>query len=78
MVVFPKWRTLQTLQTVETVETVETVVTVYTEDLKRYESLTHLITDNMKARDASASKKCLSSLEGSQQKTNKQQHGTLF
>ena len=41
---------LQRLQTVETVET------VYTEDLKKYESLSYSLTDNLKARDASASK----------------------
>ena len=41
---------LQRLQTVETVET------VYTEDLKKYESLSYSLTDNLKARDASTSK----------------------
>ena len=40
--------------------TVETVDTVYTEDLKKVwltHSLTHSLTDNLKARDANASKK---------------------
>ena len=32
----------ETVETVDTVETVETVETVYTEDLKKYHSLTHL------------------------------------
>ena len=53
--------TVQTVQTVEiveteeteeTVETVETEETVQTEDLKKYV----LLCDNLKARDASASK----------------------
>ena len=30
--------------------------TVQTEDLKKYELITHSLTDNLKARDASASK----------------------
>ena len=38
-------------------ETVLAVETVKTEDLKKYESLTDSLTDNLKARDASASKK---------------------
>ena len=42
--------------TVETVETVETEETVQTEDLKKYDSLTDSLSDNLKARDASASK----------------------
>ena len=41
--------------TVETVETVKTANTVEIEDLKKYRPLT----DNLKARDASASKKIL-------------------
>ena len=49
--------TVETVETVDTVETVETVETVYTEDLKKYESLSYSLTDNLKARDASASKK---------------------
>ena len=52
----------QTVQTVQTVEAAEAAETVYTEDLKKYDSLTYLLTylltDNLKARDASASKKC--------------------
>ena len=51
------------VKTVEIVYTAETVETVETEDLKKYHSLTHsltqLLTDSLKARDASASKKCL-------------------
>ena len=50
----------ETVEAVQTVETAEAAKTVYTEDLKKYDSLTHLITqsvsDNLKARDASASK----------------------
>ena len=46
-----------TEETEETEETEKTVETVYTEDLKKYDLLTHLMTDNLKARDASASKK---------------------
>ena len=42
---------------VKIVETVETVETVYTEDPKKV-SLTYSVTDNLKARDASASKNC--------------------
>ena len=44
--------TMEPVGTVETVKTVETVETDYTEDLKKYD----LLTDNLKARDASASK----------------------
>ena len=44
------------METVEAAETLETAETVYTEDLKKFDSLTHLLTDNLKARDASASK----------------------
>ena len=36
--------------------TVLTLLTLLTEDLKKYLSLTHSLTDNLKARDASASK----------------------
>ena len=43
------------IKNVETVETVDTVETVQTEDLEKYDSLT----DNLKARDASASKNVL-------------------
>ena len=43
--------TLETLYTPETVETEETVETVQTEDLKKVS-----VADNLKARDASASK----------------------
>ena len=46
---------VKTVETVEIVETVETVETVQTEDLKKV-SLTDSVTDNLKARDASASK----------------------
>ena len=49
--------TVEAVQTVETVETAEAAKTVYTEDLKKYDSLTYSLTDNLKARDASASKK---------------------
>ena len=45
--------TVETVQSVETVETVKTAETVLTEDLKKS---TYLLTDNFKARDASASK----------------------
>ena len=45
--------TVERMETVETVETVDNVETVETENLKKYQSLT----DNLKARDASASKK---------------------
>ena len=48
--------TVETVETVNTVEPVETVQTVFNEDLKKYELLTHLLCDNLKARDASASK----------------------
>ena len=48
--------TVEAVQTVETVETAEAAKTVYTEDLKKYDSLTHSVSDNLKARDASASK----------------------
>ena len=50
---------VEPVETVETVEPVETVQTVFNEDLKKYELLTYLLTltDNLKARDASASKK---------------------
>ena len=48
------------MENVETPETAEMVETVQcfesTEDLKKYHSLTHLITDNLKARDASVSR----------------------
>ena len=37
--------------------TVETVETVQTDNLKKYELITHSLSDNLKARDASASKK---------------------
>ena len=47
---------VRTEQAEETVETEETEETVLTEDLKKKQSLTHLLTDNLKARDASASK----------------------
>ena len=43
------------------VETVETLKTVQTEDLKKV-SLTYLLTDNLKARDAGASKSIFVSL----------------
>ena len=33
--------TVETVETVDTVETVETAETVYTEDLKKYDSLTY-------------------------------------
>jgi hypothetical protein len=50
--------TVETVETVKTDETVETEETVLTEDLKK--ALTHLLTysltDNLKARDASAFK----------------------
>ena len=46
---------VETEETVETMKTAETVQTVETEDPKKYDSLT----DNLKARDASASKKLL-------------------
>ena len=52
--------TVETVETVVTVETVETAETVLTEDLKKYDSLTDSLTDNLKARDASASKKAKS------------------
>ena len=52
--------TMEPVETVETVKTVETVETDYTEDLKKYD----LLTDNLKARDASASKKCVLILFG--------------
>ena len=42
----------------ETVVTVETAETVLTEDLKKV-SVTYSVTDSLKARDASASKKKL-------------------
>ena len=45
--------TVETVETFETAETVETAKTVLTEDLKK----SHSLTDNLKARDASASKK---------------------
>ena len=48
--------TVEAVQTVETVETAEAAKTVYTEDLKKYHSLTQSVSDNLKARDASASK----------------------
>ena len=54
--------TEDTVETVETVETVKTIVpieteeTVETKDLKKYDLPTQLKTDNVKARDASASK----------------------
>ena len=51
--------TVETVETVNTVEPVETVQTVFNEDLKKYELLTHLLCDNLKAKDASASKKNL-------------------
>ena len=56
-------QTVQTVEIVETEETVQTVETVQTEDLKKYVLLTDSLTDNLKARDASASKN-LQSLEG--------------
>ena len=40
-------------------ETVETVQTVQTEDLKKYCLVSYLLCDNLKARDASASKNIL-------------------
>ena len=49
--------TVETVETVETAETVETKETVLTEDLKKKQSLTYSLTDSLKARDASASKK---------------------
>ena len=52
---------------VETVETVETAETELTEDLKKYQLLhllTQLLTDSLKARDASASKKYYHSSDG--------------
>ena len=52
--------TVFTVLTVLIVETVKTAETEITENLKKYDlltySLTHLLTDNLKARDASASK----------------------
>ena len=39
-----------------TVGTVETVETIETEDLQKYRSLTYSLSDNLKARDANASK----------------------
>ena len=51
--------TVMTVEIDEPVETVETAVTVgtaLTEDLKKYDSLTHSVTDNLNTRDASASK----------------------
>ena len=48
-----KVETVETMETVETVEFVETAQTEETEDLKK---VTHLLSDNLKARDASASK----------------------
>ena len=56
-------KTVETVETVGTVETAEAAETVYTEDLKKYDSLTYSLTDNLKARDASASKKILQSLD---------------
>ena len=44
---------VETVETVETVESLEAVGTVETENPKKYQ----LISDNLKARDASASKK---------------------
>ena len=44
------------METVETVETAEAEETEETENLKKYDSLTYSLTDNLKARDASASK----------------------
>ena len=37
------------METVNTVEPVETVQTVFNEDLKKYELLTHLLSDNLLA-----------------------------
>ena len=49
---------VETVQTVATVETAETEETVLTEDLKKSNHLlTHSLTNNLKARDASAPKK---------------------
>ena len=48
--------TEETVEAVQTVETAEVAKTVYTEDLKKYELLTYSVCDNLKARDASASK----------------------
>ena len=48
--------TVFTVLTVLIVETVKTVETEITENLKKYHLLTHSLTDNLKARDASASK----------------------
>ena len=49
--------TEETVEAVQTVETVETADAANTEDLKKYELLTYSLSDNLKARDASASKK---------------------
>ena len=46
-------KTVETVETVETEQTVESVQTVETVETEKYVSLT----DNLKARDASASKK---------------------
>ena len=52
---------IKNVETVEIAETEETEEMVLTEDLKKKQlltdSLTHLLTDNLKARDASTSKK---------------------
>ena len=49
--------TVFTVFTVLIVETAKTVETKITENLKKYDSLSYSLTDNLKARDASASKK---------------------
>ena len=48
---------VETVETAETAETEETEETKLTENRKKKQLLTHLLTDNLKARDASASKK---------------------
>ena len=46
-----------TLEILESLEIVETLWTVETADLTKYDSVSNSVTDNLKARDASASKK---------------------
>ena len=48
---------VETVETIETAETAETAEAVMTENLKKYDSVTYSLSDNLKARDASASKK---------------------
>ena len=48
--------TVECRYSVNTVEIVVTVKTAKTEDLKKYQLLTCSLTDNLKTRDASASK----------------------